>query len=201
MSKLWQLNQLVLYGITFRSHASIVHGAMTAPYDGVERIRTPVQSSINVTSSTCNVHGPGPCTQQEGSDDIDQVNKDRGEVELALRCLGCGRFMHEEDVYPCMDCHKMPFHLECLETHYERAHPRLQPAEKQKKRTEEEEILRQEADDAHSQWVDQMANLSEIATPISHRIIGAAVAFVSVVLASESFWSPVGADAPMPLLQ
>ena len=160
-----------------------------------------VRSSINDIPGTCNVYGPCPCTQQANSDVIDPANEGRGEVELTLRCLGCGRFMHEDDVYPCMDCHETPFHLECLETHYERAHPRLQQADKEKERAEEGEILQQEADDAHSQWVDQMANLSKIATPLSHRIIGAAVALVSVVLAAESFWSSVGADAPLPLLQ
>ena len=109
--------------------------------------------------------------------------------------------MHRDDVYPCMDCFATPFHAACLELHYEREHPLPQQAHKQEEKTEEEEILQQEADDARSQWVDQMTNLSKIAMPLGRRITSIMVALVSVALAVESFWSPTAADAPVPLLQ
>ena len=82
----------------------------------------------------CNVFGPCPCTQAVNTGVVDpeedtmKANEDRGNAEAALRCLGCGRFMHRDDVYGCMDCPATPFHLECLEPHYEQAHPRPQQA-------------------------------------------------------------------------
>ena len=89
----------------------------------------------------------------------------------------------------------------CLETHYYRQHPRPQQAHKEKEKAEEEEVLQQEADDARSQWVDQMTNLSKIAMPLGRRITSIVVALVSVALAVEPFWSSAAADAPVPLLQ
>ena len=79
--------------------------------------------------------------------------------------------------------------------------PRLQEAQEEKEQEEEEEILQREADDARSQWVDQMTNLSKIAMPFSRRITIYVVALVSVALAVESFWSPAAADSLLPLLQ
>ena len=66
---------------------------------------------------------------------------------------------------------------------------------------EEGEVLKQEADDACSQWVDQMTNLSKIAMPLGRRITSIVVALISVALAVEPFWSSAAADAPVPLLQ
>ena len=103
-----------------------------------------------------------------------------------------------------MDCHATPFHLECLEPHYEQAHPRPQQAHKEKEKAEEEEILQQEADDARSQWVNHMTNLSRFAMPFgrrSFRIASIAVALVSVGLSAEPFWATTAADVPVPLLQ
>ena len=102
-----------------------------------------------------------------------------------------------------MECQATPFHIECLESHYDQVHPRAQLPDKEKEKAEEEEeeILQQEADDARAQWVDQMANLSKIAMPLSRRITSVVVALVSVALAVEPFWSPAAADAPVPLLQ
>ena len=91
--------------------------------------------------------------------------------------------------------------FECLEPHYDQAHPQPQQARKEKEKAEEEEILQQEADDACSQWVDQMTNLSKIAMPLGRRITSIVVALVSVALAVEPFWSSAAADAPVPLLQ
>ncbi len=109
--------------------------------------------------------------------------------------------MHRDDTYPCMDCHAAPFHLECLKSHYDRCTARPQQAHKEKKKAEEEEILQQEADDARSQWVDQMTNLSKIAMPLGRKITSLVVALVSVALAVEPFWSSAAAEAPVPLLQ
>ena len=130
-----------------------------------------------------------------------QADEDRGDAEAALRCLGCGRFMHRDDVYGCMDCPATPFHLECLEPHYEQAHPRPQQAFEEKEKAKEEEILQQESDEARSQWVDQMTNISESATPLGRRIASIVVALVSVGLAVGPFWSPAAADVPVSLLQ
>ena len=100
-----------------------------------------------------------------------------------------------------MDCHATPFHLECLESHYDQCTSRPQQAHEEKKKAEEEEILQQEADDACSQWVDQMTNLSKIAMPLGRRIASIVVALVSVAFAVEPFWSSTAADTPVPLLQ
>ena len=139
--------------------------------------------------------------QQASSDVVDSANEDRDEAADTFRCLGCGQFMHSDDVYLCVDCPACPFHLLCLELHCSQAHPRPQEAYKEKEKAEEKEILQREADDAHSQWVDQMTNLSKIAMPSSRRITSYVVALVSVALAVESFWSPAAADSPLPLLQ
>ena len=109
--------------------------------------------------------------------------------------------MHRDDVYPCMDCHASPFHLECLELHYDRCPARPQQAHKDKEKAEEKEILQEEADDARSQWVDQMATLSKITMPLSRRITSIVIALVSVALAVDPFWSPATADTPVSLLQ
>ena len=132
---------------------------------------------------------------------VDPADEGWGDAEDVLRCLGCERIMHRDDVYPCMDCHAIPFHLECLELHCDQAHSRPQQADKEKEKAEEEEILQQEADDARSQWVDQMTNLSKIAMPLGRRITSIVVALVSVALSVEPFWSSAAADAPVPLLQ
>ena len=111
-----------------------------------------------------------------------------------------GSFMHGDDVYPCMECQATPFHLECLEPHYQRAHPRPQEVPEKDVKAEEE-ILQREADDARAQWVKQMTNLSKIAMPRGRKIAGIAAAIVSVVLAVEPFWSTAAAHAPVSLLQ
>ena len=137
-------------------------------------------------------------------EDTMQANEDRGNAEAALRCLGCGRFMHRDDVYPCMDCHATPFPIECLESHYTRFHPRPQQAEKEKEKAEEREVLRKDADEARSQWVDQMTNLTKISMPLSRRIASIAsivVALISVALTDEPFWATTSADSPVSLLQ
>ena len=73
---------------------------------------------------------------------VDPANEGCGDAEDALRCLGCGRFMHrDDDVYPCMKCHATPFHFECLEPHCQQAHSRPQQVPKENERTKEEEIL------------------------------------------------------------
>ena len=131
---------------------------------------------------------------------VDPDNEGFGEAAETIRCLGCGRFMHDHDVYPCLYCHATPFHLECLETHYEKTHPKPQEAKK-KEEAEEEEILQQEADEACSRWVDQMSNLANSAMPLGRKIASIVVALTSVWLACEPFWSPGAADAPVPLLQ
>ena len=79
--------------------------------------------------------------------------------------------------------------------------PRLQEAQEEKEQEEEEEVLQREADDARSQWADQMTNSSKIAMPPSRRITSCVVAFPSLALAVESFWTPAAADSPLPLLQ
>ena len=109
--------------------------------------------------------------------------------------------MYRICVYVCADCQATPFHLECLDKHCDHAHPRPRQELKEKEDAEEEEILQQEADDARSQWVNQMTNLSKIAMPLGRRITSIVVALVSVALAVEPFWSSAAADAPVPLLQ
>ena len=132
---------------------------------------------------------------------VDPADEVEWFAEDALRCRGCERFMYRDDAYPCMDCHAAPFHLECLESHYDRCTARPRQAHKEKEKAEEEEILQQEADDACAQWVNQMTNLSKIAMPLGRRITSVVVALISVALAVEPFCSPAAADAPVPLLQ
>ena len=105
-----------------------------------------------------------------------------------------------DEVYPCMACQATPFHMECLELHYQRAHPRSHDVQ-DKEAKAEEEILQQEADDARAQWVKQMTNLSKIAMPRGRKIAGIVAALVSVVLAVEPFWSTAAAHVPVSLLQ
>ena len=103
-----------------------------------------------------------------------------------------------------MECHATAFHLECLESHYGRVHPRPEQAEEEKKKAKEEEILQREADDARSQWVNHMTNLSRFAMPFgrrSLRIASIVVALVSLRLSTEPFWATTPADEPLPLLQ
>ena len=66
---------------------------------------------------------------------------------------------------------------------------------------EEEKILQREADDARSQWTDQMAKLSKTTMPLSRKVTSMVVALISVALAIEPFWSTAAADAPTSLLQ
>ena len=113
-----------------------------------------------------------------------------------FRCLGCEKFMHQDEAYSCMECQATPFHIECLELHYDREHPRAQLPDKEKAQAEEEAILQQEAEEASAQWVDQMANLSKIVMPFNRKLASAVIALVSVGLAFEPFWSPTAADAP-----
>ena len=138
--------------------------------------------------------------QQASSDVVDSANEDRDEAADTFQCLGCGE--HIDIAYLCLDCSACPFHLLCLELHCSQAHSRPQEAYKEKEKAEEEkEILQREADDAHSQWVDQMTNLSKIAMPSSRRITSYVVALISVALAVEPFWSSAAAEEPMPSLQ
>ena len=149
----------------------------------------------------CNVFGPCPCTHPGSTEVTDSAHDDRGDAEDALRCLGCGRFIHRDDVYPCIKCHTTPFHLECLEPHYEKVHPQRHQSYKEKKRAKEEEVLHKEADDARTQWVDQMTKLSRIAMPLNRRIASGVIALISVALSVEPFWSTPATDVPTPLLQ
>ena len=98
-------------------------------------------------------------------------------------------------------CHAYPFHEECLEVHYARAHPRPQPAREKESKVKEEEVLQQESDEARAQWVRQMTNVSQCATPLGRKITGIAIGLVSLGLAVGPSWSPAAADAPVPLLQ
>ena len=100
-----------------------------------------------------------------------------------------------------MDCHQSPFHLECVELHYQRAHPRPQEKPEEDEQAKEEEILQQESEEARTQWVAQMTNLSKLAMPLGRKITSIVVAFVSVGLAVESFWPTTSADAPVSLLK
>ena len=109
--------------------------------------------------------------------------------------------MHRDDVYPCMDCHASPFHLECLEPHYDRCPARLPRAQKEQEKAEEKEILQEEADDARSQWAYQMAKLSEITTPFGRKVASIVIALASVALAVDPFWSPAAANTPVSLLK
>ena len=132
------------------------------------------------------------------------VDEGRDDAENALRCLGCGEYIIVPgDVGICFEdgCLAGPFHAECLETHYRRQHPRPRQAKEEKDKTKEEEILQREADDARTQWADQMTKLSKIAMPFSRRIASMVVALISVALAVEPFWSSAAADAPVSLLQ
>ena len=131
---------------------------------------------------------------------VDPANEGCGDAEDALRCLGCGRFMHRDDVYPCMDCHATPFHLECLEQHYEKAHPRPGPVQEEKEKTDEGEILQQESEEARQQWANQMTNL-KCTMPLSRKIATTLAALASVWFAVGPSWSSMPADVPVSLLQ
>ena len=98
-------------------------------------------------------------------------------------------------------CFSGPFHMGCLDSHCNRQHPQPKEVYEKEDKADEERILQQEAEDARSQWVEQMTNLSKIATPLSRKITSMVVALVSVALAFEPLWSTVVADAPVLLLQ
>ena len=150
------------------------------------------------------LHDAQPPNNDAQPGDADFVNPEdmvERDPEGRIRCHGCGRFMHRDDVYPCMDCHMSPFHLECLEPHYDQCPARPQRAHKEKEKAEEKEILQEEAEDARSQWAYQMAKLSEITMPLSRKIASIAIALVSVALAVDPFWSPATANTPVSLLK
>ena len=102
--------------------------------------------------------------------------------------------MHRDDVYPCMNagCHATPFHLECLEEHYQKCRP-LPPQEAEENLPDEEDMLAKESVEAHSQLVDRMINISKISMPRGSKLASIAVALVSMGFAVGPFWS---ADAP-----
>ena len=118
-----------------------------------------------------------------------------------MRCLGCGKFIHRDDSYSCMECFVDPWHLGCLEYHYRRDHPRPQQANNDNEKTEEEDVLEKEAEDARAQWVDQMTSLSKMTVPLGRKIVSTAAAIVSVALVLEQVWLSDAADSPMSLLQ
>ena len=84
---------------------------------------------------------------------------------------------------------------------YDHAHPEPRQVPKERKKSEEETILHQEANEACSQWVDQMTNLSKSAMPLGFKIASVVVALISVGLVAEPFWSPAAVDVPVSLLQ
>ena len=145
--------------------------------------------------------GNSKSEQQASSDIADSIDEDRDEVVDIFRCLVCGQFMHKDEEYLCMDCAARPFHLPCLELHRSQAHPRSHPADEEKERAEEKEILQKEADAARSQWVDQMDKLSKTAMPLSHKIASILVVLVAVGLVAEPLWSPAAVDEPVPFPQ
>ena len=65
----------------------------------------------------------------------------------------------------------------------------------------EQEFLHQENEEARTQWVDHVTNLSKCATPLRRKATSIVVALVSVGLAVGSFWSPTAADVSVSLLQ
>ena len=58
---------------------------------------------------------------QPGIDQGQTVPED-GPKRNALRCRDCGRYMAMIDAFPCMRCFGTPFHLECLENHYDKCY-------------------------------------------------------------------------------
>ena len=138
----------------------------------------------------------------EEEEDIQTDEEKCDDAKATLKCLGCGRFMHKDDVYPCMyaGCRASPFHLECIELHYERAHP-LPQQKAECEGPNEEDVLTRESVEARSQWVDQMTNLSKISMPLGRKLVSAAVVLVSMGLAVGPFWSPAVVDTHVSFLQ
>ena len=97
-------------------------------------------------------------------------------------------------------CHATPFHFECIEVHYERAHPRSQQ-EAEWEGQKEGYILSQESVEARTQWVDQMMKIKRSPMPFRRKLISFAVAFASVVFVVGPSWSPAAVGTPVPLLQ
>ena len=97
-------------------------------------------------------------------------------------------------------CHATPFHLECIELHYERAHP-LPQREAEWKGSKEEDVLTQESVEARSQWVDRMTNISGTPMPLGRKLVSAAVVLVSMGWVVGPFWSPAVADTYVSFLQ
>ena len=107
------------------------------------------------------------------------------------RCTLCGGYANVP-FYNCNFCDASPSY------HHGRC---CYWSPKQTKEKNEEEILQQESDEARSQWVDQMTNISKSAMPRGRKITSILVALVSVGLAVGPFWSPDAADVPVLLLQ
>ena len=217
-------SQVAMFYYTIKDHLSRHVTALTARPTGslwdyvpeprlhaaqplINDIRAGVRSSelVTETCSARNAPGPGQATQPAEAGVTDLVNEDCDDTEGTLQCLGCGQLikwiMHRDDTYACMDCRAGPFHIKCLESHYEQAHPRPQQAFKEEERAKENEILHRESEEARSLWANHMTNLSKSATPLNYKIISMMAVFASVGLAVGPFWTSTAADAPAALLQ
>ena len=89
----------------------------------------------------------------------------------------------------------MTFHLECLEGHYHRAHPRAQ-RKLISEVPDEERVLAQESAVARTQMMDHVANFTKKSMPLGRKCASIAVALVSMGLAVGSFWSPPHLQVP-----
>jgi len=86
-------------------------------------------------------------------------------------------------------------------SYYYRAHPQPPEAQKNKEDAEDDELLERDADDARSQWVEQMTNLTKIAMPLGRKITSTIIALIAVAFAVEPCWSSASTDVPGSLLQ
>ena len=111
-------------------------------------------------------------------------------AQSLLVCHSCGRFVKEDHVLQCVfpECHAMTFHLECLEGHYHRAHPRAQ-RKLISEVPDEERVLAQESAVARTQMMDQVASFTKKTMPLWCKYVSIAVALVSVGVAVGPPWS------------
>ena len=83
-----------------------------------------INDALRANAGVADPADDGYFTADEGGDEPP--------AEGVFRCLGCERCMQHYDVYPCMECQATPFHIECLELHYDQVHPRAQLPDKEK---------------------------------------------------------------------
>ena len=138
---------------------------------------------------TCEEEEDAAARQSEYNDASSAVKSPARALNV-LKCHSCERFVKEDYAHQCVfpECRTLSFHLECLEGHYHRAHPRAQ------RRLisdvpDEERVLAQESAVARAQMMDQVASFTRKKTPLWCKYVSIAVALVSVGAAVGPPWS------------